>query len=119
MAARRTNAFEQKLIDHEIRVSKVREAGELYAASREARRERRSGLSDRRWYRDQLISMLMAARTEADLEGLGLSDEVVREAGLGDSLHETWAGFHSPPDSPDRVTGARGSGRTPPVMPAA
>src|SRR5688572_33201659 len=32
MAARRTNAFEQKLIDHEVRMSNTREAGERHAA---------------------------------------------------------------------------------------
>jgi hypothetical protein len=41
--------------------------------------------------------MLMGARSEADLEGLGLTDEVIRDAQLGDSLREAWARFHPPP----------------------
>jgi hypothetical protein len=93
MTAPRRQEFEQQLIDHEVRVSRVREAGEMYAAGRDERRDSRSSLADRRWYRGELISMLAAARTEAELDGLGLSDEVVREAGLGDSLLQAWARY--------------------------
>jgi hypothetical protein len=97
MARQRTEELEQKLIEHEVRLSKAREAGALYALGREARKDSRSSVTDRRWYREQLVSMLIEARTEADLEGLGFSDEVVREARLGNSVHEAWARFHCPP----------------------
>jgi hypothetical protein len=93
MAAPRGNEFDQKLIDHEVRVSKAREAGEIHAAGRDSLRERQSSQADRRWYRGELIAMLTAACSEADLHGLGLSDAVVREARLGDSLLEAWTRF--------------------------
>lgn len=94
MNAQRREQLDQRLIEHEVRLSKAREAGELYALRREAREDHWSSAADRRWYREQLISMLMAAPTEADLEGLGLSDEVMRDARLGESVHEAWARFH-------------------------
>lgn len=100
MTARRTNTFEQKLIDHEVRVSEAREIGERHVAGRDVRRERTSSQADRRWYRRELVDMLTAARTEDDLRELGLSDEVVREAGLGDSLMEAWARFRGPHHAP-------------------
>jgi hypothetical protein len=103
MARQRTKEFEQRLIEHEVRLSKAREAGERYALGREAREDQWSSAEDRRWYREQLISMLIEARTEADLEGLGLSDEVIREARLGDSVHAAWTHFHP---SPNHLTGS-------------
>jgi len=93
MAAPRRKEFDQKLIDHEVRMSKMREAGEIHAAGRDSLRERQSRQADRRWYRGELVAMLTAARSEADLQGLGLSDDVVREARLGDSLLEAWTRF--------------------------
>lgn len=93
MAARRREELEQRLIDHEVRLSEAREAGQRYAASRESRQERESGQADRRWYRAELVSMLEAARTEAELQGLGINDQVVREARLGDSLLDAWNRF--------------------------
>ncbi len=104
MAQQRREELEQKLIEHEVRLSTAREAGELYVASRAARQDERSSVADRRWYREQLISMLMEARTEADLEGLGLSDEVVREARLGNSVHEAWSRFHYTPQAGGHLT---------------
>lgn len=103
MTTKGREELEQRLIDHEVRLTRAREAGELYAAARDARKEKQSGQADRRWYREQLISMLKAARTEADLEGLGLSDEVMREARLGESVHEAWTRFHFLPHPP-RIT---------------
>jgi hypothetical protein len=95
MAAPRTEEFDQKLIDHEVRVTKAREAGEIHAAGRDSLAERQNSQADRRWYRGELVAMLTAARSEADLHGLGLSDAVVREARLGDSLLEAWTRFRS------------------------
>ncbi|WP_420129257.1 hypothetical protein [Longimicrobium sp.] len=93
MAEQRSIEFEQKLIDHEVRISEAREAGEVFAAGRDARLERSRSQADRRWYRAELIAMLGAARTERELRELGLSDAVVREARLGDSLLAVWAHF--------------------------
>jgi hypothetical protein len=101
MATRRREETEQRLIDHEVRLSEAREAGERFTAARESRRDARGRQSDRLWYRRELIAMLRAAQTEDELHELGLSDAVVREARLGDSLAEAWASFRlwqfSPP----------------------
>lgn len=94
MTAQRRKELDQRLIEHEVRLSERREAREEYAARLKVRHDQLSGHADGRWYRDQLISMLMEARTEADLSGLGLSDEVMREARLGDSVHAAWTRFH-------------------------
>lgn len=97
---RRMEDIQQRMIDHEVRMSEAREIGELYTASRESRHERQISQADGRWYRGELIAMLTAARSERDLHGLGLSDDVVREARLGDSLAEAWTRFrpqHRPP----------------------
>jgi hypothetical protein len=96
MTAQRRKELDQRLIEHEVRLSERREAREQYAARVAARYDRQSGQGDRRWYRGQLISMLVEARAEADLAGLGLSDEVMREARLGESVHEAWTRFHPP-----------------------
>lgn len=93
MAARSREELEQRLIDHEVRLSEARETGQRYTASLKLCQASQSGQADRRWYRGELVSMLAAARTEADLHGLGLSDEVVRDARLGKSLREAWERF--------------------------
>ncbi|MBW3570500.1 MAG: hypothetical protein KY467_05295 [Gemmatimonadetes bacterium] len=100
MGANRKDQLEQRLIDHEVRLSEARETGYRYTAARELRRERGSREADRRWYRGELVAMLTAARTERELHGLGLSDQVVREARLGDSLLEAWMRFHPQPYHP-------------------
>lgn len=109
MAKERTPQLQQRMIEHEVRLSEKREAGEQYTARLEARFDQQSGHADRRWYRDQLVSMLMEARAEADLSGLGLSDEVIREARLGESVHEAWTRFHPPANHPTHPRGAPGS----------
>ena len=100
MGANRKDRMEQRLIDHEVRLSEARESGYRYAAARDVRRERHGSEADRRWYRGELIAMLTAARSERELHGLGLSDQVVREARLGDSLLEAWTRFRPQPFDP-------------------
>lgn len=96
MAARRTQETEQRMIDTEVRRSVAREADEAFTAARDAHQERESSRADRRWYRGELIAMLTAAKTASDLHELGLSDDVVREARLGDTLVQAWARFRPP-----------------------
>ena len=93
MMSRPSDEMDQRAIDHEVRLTELRERRQRYATSRGLLQERESGRADRRWYRRELIAMLTAAQTEADLHGLGLSDDVVREAGLGESLVEAWTRF--------------------------
>lgn len=95
MPAHRKDELEQRLIDHEVRLTEAREAGETYIAGRESRMERHGSRADQRWYRGELIAMLQAADTEAELRGLGLSDAVVREARLGNSVMDAWTRFRS------------------------
>ena len=108
MTARSREETEQRLIDHEVQMSKVRETRQRHAATRESWQVRESGRADRRWYRGELITMLAGARTEADLHGLGLSDAMVREARLGDTLAEAWTRFRPPPP---HLTGSGEQGR--------
>ena len=108
MTARSKEEMEQRVIDHEVHLSKVRERSQRYAASRESHEVRESGRKDRRWFRGELIAMLAAARTEADLHGLGLSDDLVREVGLGDTLTQAWTRFRPPPP---HLTGPGEQGR--------
>jgi hypothetical protein len=96
MAAPHGKEFEQKVIDHEVRMSKAREVGQVYSDGRDSRTAGRSTQADRRWYRAELVGMLREARSEADLRGLGFSDDVVREARLGDTLLDAWARFRLP-----------------------
>lgn len=100
MTARRSDAYEQRLIDHEVRRGRTNEAGALFTAGRESRQQLRGGAAEREWYRRELIAILADARSEAELHGLGLSDEVVREARLGDTLLEAWARFGPPRHRP-------------------
>lgn len=99
--------FEQRLIDHEVRRGRVLEARERFVASRERRQELRSRRGGLHWYRRELAAILAAARTEQELHELGLSDEVVREARLGDTLREAWGRFRLPPTSAERISGGR------------
>lgn len=91
--AENRDGLEQRIIDHQVRLSGVREAAEAYYASREDRRERRTVFAEKRWERGQVISMLAGAASERELEHLGLSDALIREAGLGDSLAHAWTRF--------------------------
>lgn len=117
MAAHRREEIEQRLIDHEVWLSTFREAEEIYAAGQASRRDVQRGAADRRWYRRELVAMLSAARTEREARELGLSDAVVREARLGDTLLQAWARFrpqHLPPPRVPERTEARAPGRTHP-----
>lgn len=114
MTVRHREELEQWLIDHEVRLSEAREAAQRNLEARAAWQ------ADQQWYRSQLIAMLADARTEEELRGLGLSDKVVREAGLGASLAEAWRRFdprHSPPSLAELARGgepAPGSAPRPP-----
>jgi hypothetical protein len=86
--------YEQRRIDHEVRLSRAREVVEGYVGGRASREERRSSAAENRWFREQVAAMLAGAAREEELAGLGLSDAMVREARLGDSVAEAWARYH-------------------------
>ncbi len=95
-ATRDRGEYEQRLIDHEVRLTESREAIARYLGGRQSREDGRSSAAEERWFREQLIAMLAGASSEDDLAGLGLTDELVRKARLGDSLAEAWARHHHP-----------------------
>lgn len=95
--ARPTTDREQSLIDHEVRVSRTQETMHLAHEGRERRRDGRSIRAEDAWVRDQLIHMLKGAETEEELSDLGLSDDVIQEARLGDSVVEAWSRYRPYP----------------------
>lgn len=111
--ARPTDDPEQRQIDQEVRLSRTRETMHLSHEARERRRDRRSARAENAWFRDQLILMLKGAETEEELAGLGLSDGLIQEANLGDSLVQAWSRFR--PDPMGALSKARGdlAGRDP------
>ena len=88
--ARRREELEQRIIEHEARLSRARATIDDCLARQQARRERGQAAAETEWVREQIISMIAGAEGEQELEGLGLSDEVVRELELGSSLREVW-----------------------------
>lgn len=103
MAASGKN-LDQSIIDHEVRLGRMEAGLERVRASRQARDETRRAAAEARWFREQYVAMLRSAASEEELQGLGLSDEMIREARLGDSLLEAWKALRPPPVF-TRVTG--------------
>lgn len=98
--------LEQRIIDHEVRVARTRAAVQRVHATREAQRERRQALQEMLWLREQCVAMLRTAATEEELQGLGLTDEVMRELRLGDSVSAAWHRFTRSrlhPSGPGRI----------------
>lgn len=88
---------EQRIIDHEVRLSRAREAVAHTRGKREGRSTRRAAAAEQAWHRENVISMLGSVATEQELQELGLSDDVVQEVGLGDSLLRAWKAFRRVP----------------------
>lgn len=91
--AGRSEELEQRIIEHEARLSRARETVDDCLARRQARRERGQAAAETEWVREQIVSIIAGAADEEELEGLGVSDEVVRELGLGSSLREVWSRY--------------------------
>jgi hypothetical protein len=85
--------LEQRIIDHEARVTRTQELRAFSDGARERRREQRDANAEERWLREGMISILRAAESEREVRELGLSDEVIREARLAQSLAEAWQRF--------------------------
>lgn len=92
--------FQQRIIDHEVRLTRARLAAACTAAASESRRDDRRSAAEEGWVRQQAIAMLASAPTAGDLAGLGLSDAFIRDAGLGTSLRAAWRAFHRPGGRP-------------------
>lgn len=86
--------MEQQIIDHEVRLSQASETLAWCRGRRQRWSERHAALAEQAWYRAEVASMLSSAATQQELQGLGLTDGVVREAGLGRSLVEAWKATH-------------------------
>lgn len=91
--AGRSPEQEQRVINFEVLMSRTREAAVRFDAMRLGRRQRLADVQERRWYRRELIAILGSAPTEREVADLGLSNEMVREARLGNTVKEAWARF--------------------------
>lgn len=99
---------EQRIIDHEVRLSRTREIVEGYAAGRRARGESREAWRQAAWMRERLAGLIAGASLE-ELDSLGVTDQVVRELRLGASVQAVWRRLHSSPPPPTQLSppGAR------------
>lgn len=94
---RSREVLEQRLVDHEVLLARTEAAIQQVRGSRQSRGERRAALQEELWVREQYVAMLRATETEQELPGLGLTDEMIREVRLGDSLAAAWHRFGPPP----------------------
>lgn len=109
----RSRDEEQRIIDHEVRLSRARESVAQCHDRQQRWSDRRAATAEQDWYREEVVSILAAATTEQELQSLGLSNRVIREVGLGESLLKAWRSVHPRnPGSPRRTIrrGERPSG---------
>lgn len=103
---------EQRIIEHEVLLSRTRAIIQDYLVARQERADARAATEQNAWMRTQVSDMI--ARASADeLEGLGLTDELMRELRLGTSVQGVWTALHSAPRasrlrSPRGFAGERG-----------
>lgn len=88
--------MEQRMLDHEMRLSRTAELVLRYRAARRARLAARAAWEQDTWMRREISEMIAAARRD-ELDHLGLTDDVVRELRLGDSVLEAWEKLHPAP----------------------
>lgn len=81
------------MIDHEVRLARTEAAIQRARGTRQAHGARRQALQEKLWMREQYVAMLRTASTQEELQALGLTDEMMREARLGDSLAAVWHRF--------------------------
>jgi hypothetical protein len=96
---------EQRIIDHQVLLSRTREIMERFAARERAWGDRREARQQTAWLRRQLADLIASASPE-DLEALGVTDQAVREVRLGASVQAVWRRLHVPPPFADRPASA-------------
>ena len=84
---------QQQIIDHEVRLSRAAALVHEYQRRRSLRAEARLHWEQATWLRRQLAGMI-ADMPRDELHELGLTDQMVREARLGDSLQAAWDQAH-------------------------
>lgn len=89
---------EQRIIDHEVLLSRTRETIEQYCAGRRARGERGEAAEQADWMRGRLADLIASASLD-ELNALGVTDQTVREMDLGASVQAVWQRLHPPPRS--------------------
>ncbi len=94
MAADR-GRLDQRIIDNEVRLSRSRALIEDTFLQRERWADAREAGEEAAWLRGRLAAMIAGA-SGGELEELGLTDDMVREAGLGNSLRDAWERLHPP-----------------------
>lgn len=87
--------YDQRIIDHEVKLTRTTAALERALAGQKARGERRQALAEALWVRQQYVAMLRSARDEGELRELGLTDEMIRDVRLGDSVSAAWRRFRA------------------------
>ena len=90
---------EQRIIDHEVRLSRTREIVERFAAREGVWAERYEARQQTAWLRRRLIDLIASTPLE-EMENLGLTDQSVRDVRLGTSVREVWERLHPPPAFP-------------------
>jgi hypothetical protein len=89
---------QQRLIEHEMRLSRTRALIDRYAAWMQERDDARDAGRETAWVRRRMAEMIAGASPD-ELHALGVTDEVVREMRLGTSLRDAWSRLHPPPPS--------------------
>jgi hypothetical protein len=90
------DAIEQRLIEHEMRLSRARAAVHDYVVQRQRRIDRRTEWEQAVWLRRQVAQMITAMPLD-ELPTLGVDDALVRELNLGPSLRAAWERLCAPP----------------------
>lgn len=85
---------EQRIIDHEVLLARAEAALARATVARDERRQRKAALDELLWVREQYVAILRAAATEQEARDLGLTDEVIRDVELGDSMADVWRRLH-------------------------
>jgi hypothetical protein len=90
------DALEQRLIEHEMRLSRARAALHDHLVHRQRRAELHGDREQADWLRLRIAEMIAAASLD-ELPTLGLDDTLVRELELGPSLRAAWERLCAPP----------------------
>jgi hypothetical protein len=86
--------LQQRIIDHEARLSRAAGLVHDYQERQRARAAARLSWEQSAWLRRQLAQMI-AESPRDELHALGLTDEMVRESRLGDTLQAAWDRSHT------------------------
>jgi hypothetical protein len=95
------DALEQRLIEHEMRLSRARATLHDFLVHQQRRADRHGQEEQTDWLRLRIAEMIATASLE-ELPTLGLDDTLVRELELGPSLRAVWERLCAPPPTHSR-----------------